>query len=148
VSAAAASDNRLRGPLHEAFASVPFDWRGVTQPFAEGPTGRSLAQFVDERLRDGAIVYPASVFRALELTAPRDVRVVILGQDPYHGAGQAQGLAFCTARWFAALLCGAARFDEPRVMLVLCFFAGIPGREGAGLRLRVAMARCAPWHLH
>jgi uracil-DNA glycosylase len=33
----------------------------------------------------------------LELTAPEDVRVVILGQDPYHGRGQAEGLAFSVA---------------------------------------------------
>ncbi|MFW5950894.1 MAG: uracil-DNA glycosylase, partial [Gemmatimonadota bacterium] len=41
-------------------------------------------------------VYPprADVFRALELTGLRDVRVVLLGQDPYHGPGQAHGLAF------------------------------------------------------
>src|SRR5207253_5609219 len=46
------------------------------------------------RIRDGAVVYPGTIFRALELTVPSDVRVVILGQDPYHGPGQAQGLAF------------------------------------------------------
>ena len=41
-------------------------------------------------------VYPAreKVFAALELMAPEDVKVVILGQDPYHTPGQAQGLAF------------------------------------------------------
>jgi uracil-DNA glycosylase len=41
-------------------------------------------------------VYPSAAlrYRALELVAPADVRVVILGQDPYHGAGQAMGLAF------------------------------------------------------
>jgi uracil-DNA glycosylase len=45
-------------------------------------------------LRDGAVVYPDRVFRALEFNAPDAVRVVILGQDPYHGPDQAQGLAF------------------------------------------------------
>jgi uracil-DNA glycosylase len=97
VSASPASDNRLREPLEEAFARAPAGWRGVTQPFIDSPTGRSLAQFVDARLRDGAVIYPSHVLRALDLTAPRDVRVVILGQDPYHGAGQAQGLAFSVA---------------------------------------------------
>jgi uracil-DNA glycosylase len=44
----------------------------------------------------GARIFPpaADRFRALELTALADVRVVILGQDPYHGAGQAHGLCF------------------------------------------------------
>lgn len=94
MSPLAASDNRLREPLEQAFAGVPPGWRSVTQPFAESPTGRSLMQFVDARLRDDVVVYPANVFRSLELTQARDVRVVIFGQDPYHGAGQAQGLAF------------------------------------------------------
>ena len=39
----------------------------------------------------------SSVWRAFELTAPSEVRVVLLGQDPYHGAGQAHGLAFSVA---------------------------------------------------
>ncbi len=97
MSVGSANDNQLHEPLEEAFARVPSGWRGVTDPFIGSPTGRSLAQFIDARLRDGAVIYPAHVFRALELTAPGDVRVVILGQDPYHGAGQAQGLAFSVA---------------------------------------------------
>jgi uracil-DNA glycosylase len=45
--------------------------------------------------RSGAVVYPAGCLRALELTPlAASVRVVILGQDPYHGPGQAEGLAF------------------------------------------------------
>lgn len=46
--------------------------------------------------RKNSIVYPAQekVYSALQLTGFDQVRVVILGQDPYHGAGQAQGLAF------------------------------------------------------
>ena len=49
-----------------------------------------------EREYETAEVYPAreNVFRALELTPPERVRAVILGQDPYHEPGQAQGLAF------------------------------------------------------
>jgi uracil-DNA glycosylase len=93
----AAADNRLREPLADVFARVPAAWQGVTAPFIASDTGRSLASFVDTRVREGAVVYPRSVFRALELTAPSDVRVVILGQDPYHGPGQAQGLAFSVA---------------------------------------------------
>lgn len=47
-----------------------------------------------ERLAHGAVIYPARPFRALETVEPKSVKVVILGQDPYHGPGQAQGLAF------------------------------------------------------
>src|SRR5690606_30529628 len=45
-------------------------------------------------------IYPpaAEVFRALELTPLRDVRVLLLGQDPYHGPGQAEGLCFSVRR--------------------------------------------------
>jgi len=92
-----ATDNRLREPLAQAFAEVPAAWREVTDAFIESAQGQALASFVDQRVRAGVAVYPDRVFRALELTAPQDVRVVILGQDPYHGPGQAQGLAFSVA---------------------------------------------------
>ena len=45
----------------------------------------------------GASIFPPRPLRALELTPPDAVRVVILGQDPYHGRGQAEGLAFSVA---------------------------------------------------
>ena len=48
-------------------------------------------------MSEGTVVYPDQVLRALEFTSPDAVRVVILGQDPYHGPGQAQGLAFSVA---------------------------------------------------
>ena len=54
----------------------------------------AVTAHVERRLAEGAVVYPATPFRALDHLAPAEVRVVILGQDPYHGAGQAQGLAF------------------------------------------------------
>ena len=91
------ADNRLREPLAQAFAHVPAAWREVTDAFITSAPGQALAAFVDQRVRDGALVYPGRIFRALELTAPQDTRVVVLGQDPYHGPGQAQGLAFSVA---------------------------------------------------
>lgn len=91
------SDNRLREPLANLFAAVPPGWRVVTDDFQGSKAGRALIEFVDARVHAGCTVYPAGVFRALGLTAPADVRVVILGQDPYHGPGQAQGLAFSMA---------------------------------------------------
>ncbi|HEY4066535.1 MAG TPA: uracil-DNA glycosylase [Burkholderiaceae bacterium] len=91
------ADNQLREPLAQAFAQVPAAWRGVTDAFLASAPGQALAAFVDERVEAGAVVYPNRVFRALELTLPQATRVVILGQDPYHGPGQAQGLAFSVA---------------------------------------------------
>jgi uracil-DNA glycosylase len=92
-----ANDNRLRETLAGPFARVPQPWRGVTEPFLVGAVGQALVTFVDSRVQGGAVVYPKNVFRALEFAPPEAVRVVILGQDPYHGPGQAQGLAFSVA---------------------------------------------------
>jgi len=92
-----APDNRLREPLSSLFAHVAPAWKPVTDAFLATPAGQDLVRYVDRRVAEGAVVYPANVFRALALTAPADVRVVILGQDPYHGPGQAQGLAFSVA---------------------------------------------------
>ena len=74
------------------------DWRETVQAFltTSGP-GRALSARLQDALAAGAVVYPPEPFRALELTALQAVRVVILGQDPYHGPGQAEGLAFSVA---------------------------------------------------
>jgi uracil-DNA glycosylase len=50
-----------------------------------------------DALQAGHTIYPPEPFRALSLTPLSQVRVVILGQDPYHGPGQAEGLAFSVA---------------------------------------------------
>ena len=97
ADAADVVDNRLREPLMQLFDRVPSAWRSVTDAFVDSDVGRALAVFVDRRVAASAAVYPRHVFRALEFAAPDDVRVVILGQDPYHGPGQAQGLAFSGA---------------------------------------------------
>lgn len=63
----------------------------------EGLTlANSLAQRARREREGGELLYPPQeqIFRALTLTPPRAVRAVILGQDPYHGPGQANGLAF------------------------------------------------------
>ena len=86
--------NRLCEPLARVFERVAPGWKPVTDAFLASAEGRALEGYIDERVAAGALVYPGTVFRALELTSPEDVRVVILGQDPYHGPGQAHGLAF------------------------------------------------------
>jgi uracil-DNA glycosylase len=77
----------------EAWPVAP-DWKPLVDAFITSPTGEKLAQHIRERLSAGATIYPPQPLRALELTALKDARVVILGQDPYHGPGQAEGLAF------------------------------------------------------
>jgi uracil-DNA glycosylase len=70
------------------------DWHTVVNAFLSSTTGLRLASFVRERLAAGATIYPPRPLRALELTPLHSVHAVILGQDPYHGPGQAEGLAF------------------------------------------------------
>jgi uracil-DNA glycosylase len=69
-------------------------WAPVVEAFLASTTGLRLASFIRERLAAGAVIYPPRPFRALELTPLHKVKAVILGQDPYHGPGQAEGLAF------------------------------------------------------
>jgi uracil-DNA glycosylase len=72
-------------------------WRPVTDGFFAGEAGQKLLDFLCSRLAHGAVIFPPQPLRALDLTPPEQVRVVILGQDPYHGRGQAEGLAFSVA---------------------------------------------------
>lgn len=57
---------------------------------------QSLSQFIDEKRCKGVRIFPPvnQVFRAWECTPLEQIKVVIIGQDPYHGIGQANGLAF------------------------------------------------------
>ncbi|MGE8318155.1 MAG: uracil-DNA glycosylase [Comamonas sp.] len=72
-------------------------WQPVVDAFFASPRGQALEQFLLERLAQGAVIFPPEPLRALRLTPPEDTRVVILGQDPYHGRGQAEGLSFSVA---------------------------------------------------
>ena len=72
-------------------------WRPLVDEFFAGTVGQGLLEFLRQRLAAGAVIFPPQPLRALELTPPEEVRVVILGQDPYHGRGQAEGLAFSVA---------------------------------------------------
>jgi uracil-DNA glycosylase len=76
---------------------VAEDWQLQVSAFFDSPEGQVLWQRLAARLAAGAVIYPPQPLRALELTARASVRVVILGQDPYHGPGQAEGLAFSVA---------------------------------------------------
>lgn len=77
-------------------ANVPESWRPSLAPLLQTPPLRALGEFLNAEESSGKSIYPPRGQRlaALEITALSDVRVVILGQDPYHGPGQAHGLAF------------------------------------------------------
>ncbi|MGA0154232.1 MAG: uracil-DNA glycosylase, partial [Ilumatobacteraceae bacterium] len=75
------------------------DWNPLLRSEFDEPYWSELQQFVAEERRRGPVFPPADdVFAALHLTPYADVKVVILGQDPYHGAGQAHGLCFSVRR--------------------------------------------------
>lgn len=76
---------------------LPIGWRSGVSSFLASPAGQALSERLRADIERGTVVYPPEPLRALTLTAPQDVRVVILGQDPYHGPGQAEGLAFSVA---------------------------------------------------
>ncbi len=78
------------------------DWNPILRAELEKPYWADLQAFVS-RERATHPVYPApdEVFAALHLTPYADVKVLILGQDPYHGAGQAHGLCFSVKRGVA-----------------------------------------------
>lgn len=75
---------------------LPETWRGALEPVLATREARKLGGFLTAEEAAGKRIYPpqGSRLRALELTPLDQVKVVILGQDPYHGAGQAHGLCF------------------------------------------------------
>lgn len=76
--------------------SVPESWRPAIEPVLATREARALGGFLKTEEAAGKRIYPprGSRLRALELTPLDRVKVVILGQDPYHGPGQAHGLSF------------------------------------------------------
>ncbi len=86
--------NRLVEPIGSLVDAHRGEWAPLLRDWAATAAGQDLVRAVDARRAAGATIYPAQVFRALELTPLSQVRVLILGQDPYHGPGQAEGLAF------------------------------------------------------
>lgn len=80
--------------------AVPESWRPVLDPVLAAPEARRLGLFIKAEEEAGKRIFPpqGSRLAALELTPLDRVKVVILGQDPYHGAGQAHGLCFSVAK--------------------------------------------------
>ena len=76
-------------------AMITNDWLPALQEEFKKPYYKELYQFVQKEYST-AVVYPPAddIFNALHLTPLKDVKVLILGQDPYHNVGQAHGLCF------------------------------------------------------
>lgn len=75
---------------------LPESWRATLEPVLASPEARKLGGWLRAEEAAGKAIYPPQGcrLRALELTPLERVKVVILGQDPYHGPGQAMGLCF------------------------------------------------------
>ena len=79
-----------------AIAGIDGEWLRLLKSHMESGSMAHLMAFLDRRRRAGAAVYPPQkyLYAALRETPYEAVRVVIIGQDPYHGLGQAHGLCF------------------------------------------------------
>lgn len=74
---------------------IPNDWREALSPELQSESWQQLQTFLQTEYESQTVFPPkADLFRALKLTSLGDVKVVILGQDPYHDDGQAHGLSF------------------------------------------------------
>ena len=71
-------------------------WKNALADEFGKPYFESLVRFLHQEKAAGQVIYPpgSQIFRAFDLTPVEQVKVVILGQDPYHGPGQAHGLSF------------------------------------------------------
>ena len=76
--------------------AIEQSWKEALREEFEKDYFKSLVEFLHREKAEGKTIYPpgSQIFRAFELTPLDKVKVVILGQDPYHGAGQAMGLSF------------------------------------------------------
>jgi uracil-DNA glycosylase len=78
-------------------------WLAVLNNELEKPYMKTLKSFLLEEKQKGFVVYPknSDIFNAFNHTPFDKVKVVILGQDPYHGDGQAHGLSFSVQKGIA-----------------------------------------------
>lgn len=75
---------------------IESSWKEVLEPVFSTEYFQNIRRFLKQELRTGKIIYPPGpqIFNAFDTTPFDQVEVVILGQDPYHGPGQAMGLCF------------------------------------------------------
>jgi len=75
---------------------IPEHWQTLLAHETQQPYWQTLHTFIDAQTNAGKVIYPPREhwLRAFESLDPASVKVVILGQDPYHGPGQAHGLSF------------------------------------------------------
>lgn len=82
--------------MSEVNIQIEDSWKDALKREFELPYFTELRQFLHTEKQEGKIIYPPGtlIFNAFNTTPLAQVKVVIIGQDPYHGAGQAHGLCF------------------------------------------------------
>lgn len=92
--AASTVDNLFQVALTEQIQDLPSSWQSVFATPHIQKISQQLDAMLAKDLAQGIQVFPKRPLRALLEVEPSDVQVIIVGQDPYHGPNQAQGLAF------------------------------------------------------
>lgn len=89
-------DDTAASSIQPGSVTAPNNWQDVLEAEKKADYFQNCLQYVRTRREQGAKIYPPApyVFNAFKLTPFESVKVVILGQDPYHGPGQAHGLSF------------------------------------------------------
>jgi uracil-DNA glycosylase len=87
---------KARRPMSDDRIRLEPSWKSRVGEYLQRDDMQQLSTFLRERRQQGARIFPpaANIFAALDATPFEQVKVVVLGQDPYHGAGQAHGLCF------------------------------------------------------
>lgn len=82
--------------FNEAFSRIDPSWKTALHTEVEKPYMQTLREFLDAQAEQGSIIFPPApdIFNTLIQTPLSKVKVVIIGQDPYHGERQAHGLSF------------------------------------------------------
>jgi uracil-DNA glycosylase len=85
--------------VRSAVLNIDESWKVVLKEEFEAPYFQNLIRFLEKEDTEGRVIYPPADrwFAAFNLTPFEKVKVVIIGQDPYHGSGQANGLCFSVA---------------------------------------------------
>lgn len=89
-----APQNLFQGSLQEHVETLPEAWQALFKMPHIQKILNDLDQMLAARLAQGVQIFPKRPLRALIEIDPADVQVIVVGQDPYHGPNQAQGLAF------------------------------------------------------
>ena len=86
--------------MNDTSVTLEESWKAALAGEFASPYMQQLKIFLVEQKQLGRRIFPkgGEYFRALDLTPLAEVKVVILGQDPYHGVGQAHGLCFSVRR--------------------------------------------------